>query len=36
MLGVAIVMVPIVVGYQLWSYKLFKEKITKETAKGYQ
>ncbi|GMB09896.1 cytochrome bd-I ubiquinol oxidase subunit 2 apoprotein [Thermolongibacillus altinsuensis] len=36
MLGVAIVMVPIVIGYQLWSYKLFKEKISKETAKGYQ
>lgn len=36
MLGVAIVMVPIIISYQLWSYKLFKEKITKETAKGYQ
>ncbi len=33
MLGVAIVMVPIVVGYQLWSYKLFKEKLRKKQQK---
>ncbi|WP_017755873.1 cytochrome d ubiquinol oxidase subunit II [Calidifontibacillus oryziterrae] len=36
MLIVALICVPIVIGYQLWSYRVFKEKILKETAKGYQ
>ncbi|CAM3951426.1 cytochrome d ubiquinol oxidase subunit II [Mesobacillus zeae] len=36
MFTVAIIFVPIVIGYQLWSYSLFKEKIHKESAKGYQ
>lgn len=36
MLIVALICVPIVIGYQLWSYRIFKEKITKEAAKGYQ
>ncbi|WP_458412414.1 cytochrome d ubiquinol oxidase subunit II [Schinkia sp. CFF1] len=36
MLYVALVCVPIVIGYQLWSYRLFKDKITKDSAKGYQ
>jgi cytochrome d ubiquinol oxidase subunit II len=35
MFGVAIVFVPIIIGYQLWSYTLFKDKILKESAKGY-
>lgn len=35
MLFVALVMVPIVIGYQLWSYTIFKEKIHKDSAKGY-
>lgn len=33
---VAVIFVPIIIGYQLWSYRLFKDKIYKETAKGYQ
>ncbi|MGJ7920316.1 cytochrome d ubiquinol oxidase subunit II [Neobacillus sp. LXY-4] len=36
MLIVALIFVPIVIGYQIWSYTVFKEKITKEAAKGYQ
>lgn len=36
MLIVAIIFVPIVIGYQLWSYFIFKDKITKHSAKGYQ
>lgn len=36
MLIVALIFVPIVIGYQLWSYTVFKAKITKESAKGYQ
>lgn len=36
MFFVALVMVPIVIGYQMWSYTLFKEKITKENAEGYK
>lgn len=35
MFFVAMVMVPIVIGYQLWSYSIFKEKIHKDSAKGY-
>ncbi|CAM4163134.1 cytochrome C oxidase assembly protein [Bacillus manliponensis] len=35
MFFVALVMVPIVIGYQLWSYTIFKEKIHKDSAKGY-
>ncbi|WP_379965223.1 cytochrome d ubiquinol oxidase subunit II [Ectobacillus sp. sgz5001026] len=35
MFVVAIIMVPIVIGYQIWSYTVFKEKITKNSAKGY-
>ncbi|MBT9259772.1 MAG: cytochrome d ubiquinol oxidase subunit II [Clostridiales bacterium] len=35
MLGVAVVMVPIVVGYQLWAYGLFRKPIKPEEAKGY-
>ncbi len=35
MFFVAIVMVPIVIGYQLWSYSIFKNKIHKDSAKGY-
>ncbi|WP_242217965.1 cytochrome d ubiquinol oxidase subunit II [Bacillus cereus group sp. BfR-BA-01380] len=35
MFFVAMVMVPIVIGYQLWSYTIFKEKIHKDSAKGY-
>ena len=30
MLGVALVMVPIVIGYQTWAYKFFSHKITQE------
>jgi cytochrome bd ubiquinol oxidase subunit II len=33
---VALIFVPIIIAYQLWSYTLFKEKILKESAKGYQ
>ncbi|MGM9988479.1 MAG: cytochrome d ubiquinol oxidase subunit II [Bacillaceae bacterium] len=33
---VAAVMVPVVIGYQLWSYYFFREKISKEAAKGYR
>lgn len=36
MFWVAIVMVPIIIAYQLWTYFLFKEKITAQNAKGYQ
>ncbi|WP_070121677.1 cytochrome d ubiquinol oxidase subunit II [Bacillus marinisedimentorum] len=36
MLVVALIFVPIVIAYQLWSYTIFKQKITKESAKGYQ
>ncbi|MFX3623738.1 MAG: cytochrome d ubiquinol oxidase subunit II [Ectobacillus sp.] len=36
MFFVALIMVPIVIGYQIWSYSLFKNKITKDSAKGYQ
>lgn len=36
MLFVALICVPIVILYQLWSYRLFKDKIMKDTAKGYQ
>jgi cytochrome d ubiquinol oxidase subunit II len=32
---VACIFVPIVIGYQIWSYTLFRAKITKENAKGY-
>ncbi|MGR5984681.1 cytochrome d ubiquinol oxidase subunit II [Bacillus cytotoxicus] len=35
MFFVALIMVPIVIGYQLWSYSIFKEKIHKDSAKGY-
>ncbi|PGC18619.1 cytochrome d ubiquinol oxidase subunit II [Bacillus wiedmannii] len=35
MFFVAMVMVPIVIGYQLWSYSIFKNKIHKDSAKGY-
>ncbi|GGE78047.1 cytochrome d ubiquinol oxidase subunit II [Priestia taiwanensis] len=35
MFGVAMVTVPIVISYQLWSYTLFKTKLTKQNAKGY-
>jgi cytochrome bd ubiquinol oxidase subunit II len=35
MLIVAAITVPIVIGYQLWSYTLFKTKLTKDNAKGY-
>jgi len=30
MLGVALVFVPIVIGYQIWVYRLFRHKVTKE------
>jgi cytochrome bd ubiquinol oxidase subunit II len=33
---VAIIFVPIILAYQSWSYTLFKDKILKENAKGYQ
>ena len=33
MFFVAMVMVPIVIGYQLWSYSIFKNKIHKDSAK---
>jgi cytochrome d ubiquinol oxidase subunit II len=36
MFFIALIMVPIVVAYQLWSYSLFKNKIAKDSAKGYQ
>lgn len=36
MLGVALVMVPIVLTYQLWLYRIFREKISPENAKGYE
>lgn len=36
MFWVAVVMVPIVIAYQLWTYFLFKEKITVQNARGYQ
>ncbi|GEN33139.1 cytochrome d ubiquinol oxidase subunit II [Aneurinibacillus danicus] len=35
MLGVALVMVPIVIMYQLWLYRIFREKISPDNAKGY-
>lgn len=35
MLVVALIFVPIVILYQLWSYRIFKDKITKDTASGY-
>lgn len=35
MLIVAIIFVPIIIAYQTWSYTIFKEKITKHSAKGY-
>lgn len=35
MFTVAVIFVPIVIAYQIWSYYLFKGKITKESAKGY-
>ncbi len=35
MLVVALICVPIVILYQLWSYRIFKDKITKDAAKGY-
>lgn len=35
MLIVALIFVPIVIGYQIWSYTVFKDKITEETAQGY-
>jgi cytochrome d ubiquinol oxidase subunit II len=31
MLAVALVMVPIVIGYQFWVYRLFSGKITRES-----
>ncbi|WP_226677909.1 cytochrome d ubiquinol oxidase subunit II [Mesobacillus jeotgali] len=33
---VAAIFVPIIIAYQSWSYTLFKDKILKESAKGYQ
>ena len=36
MFTVAVIFVPIIIGYQLWSYTLFKDKISQESAKGYQ
>lgn len=35
MLVVAIIFVPVILAYQLWAYKLFKSKIHKENAQGY-
>ncbi|WP_147532245.1 cytochrome d ubiquinol oxidase subunit II [Bacillus marasmi] len=35
MFTVAVIFVPIIIAYQVWSYFLFKDKITKESAKGY-
>jgi cytochrome d ubiquinol oxidase subunit II len=35
MLWVAGIMLPIVIGYQLWSYTIFKKKINAKEAKGY-
>lgn len=35
MLIVALIFVPIIIAYQLWAYKIFKDKIHKEHAKGY-
>jgi cytochrome d ubiquinol oxidase subunit II len=35
MFYVAVIMVPIVISYQIWSYTLFKKKITTDEAKGY-
>lgn len=35
MLWVSLVIVPVVIGYQIWMYRIFKEKITSENAKGY-
>jgi cytochrome bd ubiquinol oxidase subunit II len=36
MFVVAVIFVPIIIAYQSWSYTLFKDKILKESAKGYQ
>ncbi|PTQ53551.1 MAG: Cytochrome bd ubiquinol oxidase subunit II [Hydrogenibacillus schlegelii] len=36
MLFVAVIFVPIVIGYQLWAYRLFRAKIRPEEAKGYR
>lgn len=36
MFVVAVIFVPIIITYQLWSYTLFKDKILKDNAKGYQ
>lgn len=36
MFFVALTLVPVVIGYQMWSYKLFRNKIDKDSAKGYQ
>jgi len=31
MLGVVVVFVPIIIGYQAWAYRLFREKVTEES-----
>ncbi|MGL4819421.1 MAG: cytochrome d ubiquinol oxidase subunit II [Bacilli bacterium] len=33
---IAIVMVPVVLGYQTWTYVIFKKKISKQSAVGYK
>lgn len=33
---VAVIFVPIIITYQVWSYTLLKDKILKDSAKGYQ
>ena len=35
MLWVALFIVPVVIAYQLWMYRIFKDKITGQNAKGY-
>jgi len=35
MFFVAIFIVPVVIVYQSWMYRIFREKITPEDAKGY-
>jgi cytochrome d ubiquinol oxidase subunit II len=30
MLGVVVVFIPIVIGYQIWAYHLFKDPVTEE------
>lgn len=36
MLIVSVIIVPIVIAYQIWVQRIFKDKITAENAKGYQ